>query len=210
MEKYELKMFMAHLPLCDLDQIEQTLQQYDITSYVIAVETEPYEHYHFLVKMGSNTDYHNFKQTVFIKKYKLRGRAIKDQPRQYGKVTNINDVEKAYAYTLKSKNTDLIRTNLKDEEIEEFMEKSYKKKDLKKQLQDMIKDIYIPPDETELKKIQTNMIRQIYTHIIKNDTDLSLSRTAINSYYVKVLRNKFQKDDILINLLMYFNNHFNY
>jgi len=49
----------------------------------------------------SKTDYHKFSKRVFTDKYKLRGKAIKDNPRQYGMVQGIRDKDKMIAYTIK-------------------------------------------------------------------------------------------------------------
>lgn len=110
--------FMAHLPPKHeeepmLDYLETTLKEYDIQGYIIGEETEPYNHYHFIVQI-SEKDYHKFASRVFKKKYNLRGKAIKDHPRQYGKVKEIENVERMKAYTLKE---GVFRTNLPGEDI---------------------------------------------------------------------------------------------
>ena len=137
----EYQMFMCHLPHGKLDELEAELHNYEIGAYMICHEEEPYSHYHFLVQM-TKSNYHNFCQNIFIKRYSLRGRALKDKPRQYGKVTKINDIEKAKSYTIKSlekwdvntgPNHPYLRTNLSSEEIEDIYENSFKKNDLEAQ-----------------------------------------------------------------------------
>ena len=78
---------------------------------------------HFLVEMTPE-EYHRFSKRVFIDKFKLRGRAKKGNPRQYGKVSKIENVEKMKQYTLKE--GDYI-SNLSPEELQDLYEKSYKK-----------------------------------------------------------------------------------
>lgn len=60
------------------------------------------EHIHVFSHM-TDTTYHTMSQVLF-KKWKLRGRAGKDKPRQYGKVTGIRSHDKMIAYTIKYKN----------------------------------------------------------------------------------------------------------
>lgn len=116
-------MFMAHMPHSEIDFIEETLKSYDIGGYLIGLEKDPYEHYHFAVEM-TDKDYHNFSKRVFKDKFKLRGRATKGKCRQYGKEKNVKDVEKMLSYTAKDKN---VRTNLEDSKIKDIIAKSFKK-----------------------------------------------------------------------------------
>lgn len=113
--------FMAHLPLFHgedpmISYLEETLKEYDIEGYIIGEETEPYSHFHFMVQMDEK-DYHKYAARIFKKKYNLRGKAIKGHPRQYGKVKEIENVERMKAYTLKEGK---FRTNLASEEIEKL------------------------------------------------------------------------------------------
>lgn len=116
-------MFMAHINHEHIDYVEETLKNYDIGLYLIGLEKTDYEHMHFLVEMEEK-DYHKFSKRVFKDKFKLRGRAIQGAPRQYGKIKNIEDIEKAKAYTVKDGN---VRTNMKDDDLKKYLEKSFKK-----------------------------------------------------------------------------------
>ena len=97
-----------------VETIEQELQEY---KYIIGLETSEYEHYHFYVKM-TEKQYYNFAMKIFRNKYKLRGRATKGCPRQYGKEKNIKNHEKMARYTCKDKN---VRSNMTKEEIDEVL-----------------------------------------------------------------------------------------
>lgn len=205
MDTYDYKMFMAHLPLDSLDYLEETIQEYDITDYVICHETEPYSHFHFIVKMASNSDYHNFKQRVFIKKYGLSGKAKDGKPRQYGKVTQIQDIEKAISYTLKElkdhtehSRDKYLRTNMSQDKINDYIEKCFKKNDLNKSKQVILKELdksdialclpqmYHSIGEIEMMEdwsaYRYNIISNIISICIKND--FSIAKTAIQSYYL--------------------------
>ncbi len=76
------------------------------SQYIIAMEISPVvgEHFHFLLYAKDNKSYSNFAQNVFKQKFALRGRATTDNPRQYGRVKNIKDIDRMIAYTVKDKN----------------------------------------------------------------------------------------------------------
>ena len=93
--------FMCHLPETEFDYLEETLKEYNIAGYIIAHETQPYSHYHFICEMA-DSDYHSFAQRVFKKKHGLRGRAVKGDPRQYGRLKHIENLQRLKAYTIGS------------------------------------------------------------------------------------------------------------
>jgi len=101
--------FFAAIPHIDISGCLTTLQSYDIGRYIIAKETAEShddtngEHLHFLVEMDAQ-NYKNFSEALFRKKYKLRGKATKDHPRQYGRCKDIRELPKMIAYTIKDKN----------------------------------------------------------------------------------------------------------
>lgn len=106
--------FMAHIPHSECGNIIKYLDAY---KYIFGMETSDYEHFHFLVKM-TEKEYYNFSKRVFKDKYKLRGRATNGAPRQYGKLKQINDIQKIARYTCKDKN---VRTNLTDLELDDIL-----------------------------------------------------------------------------------------
>lgn len=121
---------MGHVPHSLIDYVVETIQSYEeVISYLVGLETSPTvgEHMHFIVKTVKSGFYEKFRERVFKRKLALRGKALKNKPRQYGKINNIKDYEKLGAYTVKDKN---IRTNFPQDEIDAFCEKSYKKFEL--------------------------------------------------------------------------------
>lgn len=210
--------FMAHLDLEHFDYLEEKLQEYNIGSYIIGHETGKYSHFHFMVQM-EDEEYHNFAQAVFKKKFKLRGRAIKDNPRQYGKVTNINNLDKMKSYTVKEGN---YRTNLTDEEIKTIYENSFEKVDRATEVEKLFEYLDSKGKQhmdkwqfwengllkTEFDTIQQKILYEIYYYINTADNKLSLSRTAVNGYFLKYLRTtKLYTLDIRISMQMGFNHH---
>lgn len=108
------QVFMAHIKHSETDYLKEELKGF---KYLLGLETSEYEHYHFLVEM-SDKAYHAFSKKIFKDKYKLRGRAIKGCPRQYGKEKSIRDIQKVARYTCKDKN---VVTNIPEEELEDIL-----------------------------------------------------------------------------------------
>ncbi len=114
-----------------IDEVYTILNKYDIGKFIISLETAPDthkmsngEHMHFYVEMFPK-DYLRFAKRVFIDKYKLKGKASGGVGRQYGKVKNIENLERMQAYTIKDGN---IRTNMTEKEIDALKEISFEKK----------------------------------------------------------------------------------
>jgi len=132
------------------DEVKEALLSYPNEGWIISKEISPDahhetngEHMHFLVKM-SKDDYHKFANRIFKKRFCLRGRAIKDSPRQYGRVKHIENLERMKAYTLKDGH---FETNMTEAEIEPLQQLAHEenqearfKKALMKHLQDNYKD----------------------------------------------------------------------
>jgi len=124
--------FMAAIAHSEFDYIVQVIQEYDIGEYLIAAETTTEahketngEHFHFVVQMNDK-DYHKFSKRLFIDKYKLRGKAVKDKPRQYGRVKKIEDFNRMCAYTVKDGN---IKTNMDAVTLQSFKDIAFKSKE---------------------------------------------------------------------------------
>lgn len=122
---------MAHIPHSEIDFIENDLlEQQEVIEYLIGMETSNTvgEHMHFICCVNSETWYHKWSKRIFKDKYKLKGKAYKidgnGYPRQYGKLKEIKDFEKMGSYTVKDGN---IRTNMSQNVIDNFVEKSHKK-----------------------------------------------------------------------------------
>lgn len=208
---------MAHLSLEKFDELEERIKLFD-TEYLIAYENAKYEHYHFIVKI-TDKEYHNFCQEYFKKKYKLCGRAVKGQPRQYGKEKQIKDLDRSLIYTLKDGN---YRTNMDKDYIKELYEKSFKKDNKKEKHMDLLfkhlDSKHIPYDtenycnqyKVQYCKTNKDILAEIYYFILKNkDIELSLSRTAINNYFLKYLRTtQLYSIEEKIRMALFFNNHF--
>jgi hypothetical protein len=189
--------FMAHLPETEFDYLIETLKEYNIAGYIVSHEAKPYSHFHFVVEM-SDTDYHSFAQRVFKKKHGLRGRAVKGDPRQYGRLKKIENLQRLKAYTIKDGN---YRTNLSLVEINTLKEISFAKDETLTK-----KDVVIATMEEEGKfwknfnmnsvsflttaisytEIIKKIINKIIDIIITTDT-LGLNKLTINSILLRYI-----------------------
>jgi hypothetical protein len=218
------KAFMAHLPytyepkneeeleqlISDLetleltdwntfDYLEETIQEYGVIKYLIGYENEPYEHFHFVVEFEKEADrnYHNFSKRVFKDKFKLRGQAKKGQPRQYGVLSKIDNIEKMCAYTLKEGN---FRTNMSQEEIDKYIQISrdnqktlcFRKKILKHleelnlEKQKNHNNYYCDQDNTRLETlIKKEIIRYVITD---KETNQKLTKSFIENIYLEYIQ----------------------
>lgn len=145
--------FMAAVPHSEIENVKNALLEYDsCTQYLIALEVSPGthvetegEHMHFITNMTPH-DYHSFSRKQFVTKYKLRGKALKDKPRQYGKLKKIHNIEKMFAYTVKDGN---IHTNFSEKALERWKDLAFKVPDYKARLNDYIQYMKknVDPDE---------------------------------------------------------------
>lgn len=197
--------FMAHLPLEEYDEIEKLLLEYDIGSYLIGHETEPYSHYHFVVQM-SEQDYCRYRKRVFIDKYKLRGVPKKNLCRQYGKITKIEDFDKLLSYTAKEEN---IRSNMDEETLNEAISNSFKKEQPKLLKEKLVKYI---DDKTYIemtKEYRFLRKKKVYLLIIEFclENKIPLTKSILNSYYLyyrqftKAEKNIYDKENFLKSLI---------
>lgn len=197
--------FMAGIQHKEIDYVEETLQEYAIGQYIIGMEKSTSahkeldgEHMHFCVQMTQD-DYHRYSKRVFIDRFKLRGRAQKDKPRQYGKVKSIDNIDKMLSYTTKDGH---FRTNMSSEEIKKIYEASYQKKDWqdeetklftylsKQNLEDMLIVDRYGNENYNCLAMNNNydiLNQSIIRYYIENDLKISLSRSMIENKSRKYL-----------------------
>lgn len=176
--------YMGHIAHSEVEYLVEEMEKLE-APYVMSAEAGKYEHFHFLAKITVK-QYHNFCQRVFIKKYKLRGRATKTLPRQYGKVKEIKDLSKMMSYTLKDKN---FQTNMSTEDIEVILKKKINECDNTKQESREIKekmirfvDNYVIQYLTKAHNRHEKYIRiSIIQFMIENH--INIRRTTIEGYY---------------------------
>lgn len=206
MTKPELKWIacMFHISVTEFDFIEECLKSYDIGGYMIGHELVPYEHYHILFQ-GTNKIYSAFSKRLVVR-YKLRGRAKLDKPRQYGKISQIKDIEKLKSYTIKDGN---YRSNLTQEELDSYFEKSYQKKDHHEIMDNIVIDLdqfYQEIFNNNQGKFFADVIKELLIrHCLKNE--LKISRPFINNTVTRYLSltKKLSQDDKVKYIFNYIN-----
>lgn len=208
--------------LSALDSIQQIYEERNIEKYFIAYESNPRPHYHLLT-FGTEKQYNAImaklkSQFKLVEKQKLLrqqnskgGRClytrVKDPTRSYERF--ITYVQKEQTGLFKSK-------GFSEEYISELAKKSFKKLEPLKNM-----DILIEHLETSWKRksyiglpsfdvIQQDTLFEIYRYINETNIKLSLSKTAINNYYLNYLRQtQHYSIDRKVYLQMYFNSHLN-
>ena len=112
------------LPLCELQNLEDKLKGYLASDgsqrYLIAHEiagVTKKSHFHFIVEMETE-DYYKFRDAIIRKHYGLTKGS-------YGKVNEIRAINKLLSYCLKDDGER--RTNLPDDQVAEFIKKSFKR-----------------------------------------------------------------------------------
>lgn len=176
--------FMCHLERSEYDYLCDKLEEYDVQRYIIAYENEPYGHFHFLVQTNEDpaTFYTNYRKRVFIDKYGLRGQAKKDLAKQYGKVKEIEDLNKMASYTVK--NEDFRVYNIEQDEIDDILDNSFNKSDKIK----LLKDKMISHVETALTKggfvlyAEHQTIAEIIIQFCF-ENNIEVRRSLIDTYY---------------------------
>lgn len=141
MIKERLLAFMFHDPTeetISIDTVLEMLREYDIGDYVIALEQQPYRHFHICVEMDTKA-YNAFVKKHLKDRLKLRGRAINGLPRQYGRVLGIKKPDKMLAYTLKQ---GIYKTSLPEEELKVYKDMSYTKDsgDVDREIRDNLRE----------------------------------------------------------------------
>lgn len=109
------------------DYVLKTVEDLSLNAYIISREVSEkrgHHHYHFFMEMNDEKIYDKFIRDI-KKKYPLRGRAVKNAPKNYGRVRNIKNVENMISYTLKDGN--YVYKGYTDKQILHYYGKSYKK-----------------------------------------------------------------------------------
>lgn len=210
------------IPYKDADYILEQINNYDPLRYLIVFEhplgPKGYPHYHYLV-WWTDKNYNAFIKKV-REKYNLRGKAQKNLRKQYGRLKNIEDLEKLQTYMMKDQMTDLNdekyakywRYNITDEDIEKFKKASFKKDNqtetcykcieyVKKNLNmiDEYQSVKIVKHlgdgmityEDSIDYEQQVKLLMIQFHVEK---DLRINKTTINNYYIEYIRSEFHKE----------------
>jgi len=178
--------FMCHLPRTEFDYLYNDLEESNVQRAIISFEVSAKgtEHFHFLVQHqeDDNKFYDNFRKRNFIDKYNLRGQPKKDLPRQYGKVREIDELDKMASYTVKDEDFRVI--NITQEEVDDMIDNAFNKTDKVKLLKDKMIEF------VEHKLIKGGMVKyaeheEIMLHIIRFcfENKIEVRKSLLDSYY---------------------------
>ncbi len=154
--------------------IDKIIKYNDNGNYLLSLETSKNthqetkgQHIHILYD-DVNNNYHLLAKTLMTT-FNLRGRAIEGKPKQYGKVKNIKDLDKACAYTIKD---GYYYTNIEDTEaLNEWISLSYEKnqsRDIYNEwLEYMNETIGIPEFLGVIGTVETEFINNIRRQTIR-------------------------------------------
>lgn len=206
MNKDKLIAFMFHDNTEDYIQIEDVkdmLSEYSSTgNYIIALENEPYRHFHICVEMDTN-DYNAFVKKHLKDRLKLRGRASNGQPRQYGRVLGIKKPDKMIAYTLKQ---GVYQSNIPDDQLKDYKAMSYVKDtgDNDREIRDKMRDFL---DKTyykdQFKEVKDEALKKAIIHFLLKEKIRIRTSSQIDGYF-KYMRQFSNHDYIRKNCEIYF------
>lgn len=216
MSEHEWQSFFACIEHQYFDEVMAILTSYDIQGYIVAKEISSAshqdtngEHMHFVVQMHPS-DYKRFADRVFIKRFKLRGRAVKGLSRQYGKLTNIENLERMKIYVLKDGN---YVTNLPKDEIARLAQQSFEKNEdrsLIKEILDAMLENKIDMMEVDKHGVHLGTYRYlapetfVVEYFRKNNVQKRISKRFIDGVVTDFLmssqNSKIKTNDILHHL----------
>ena len=185
-----------------LQDVKEMLNEYDVGHYIIALETEPYRHFHICCEMTVK-NYNAFVKKHLKDRLKLRGRACNGQPRQYGRVLGIKKPDKMLAYTLKH---GIYASNITEEELEPYKQMSYVRDtgDNDREIRDKMKD-YL--DKTYYKDHYTfvfdEQLKKAIIHFLLKEKIRIRTSSQIDGYF-KYMRQFSNHDFIRKDCELYF------
>lgn len=168
----------ARVPPCDFHKIlEATIKDYDIEEYLLALETDPKYHYHFIV-YTSTQNCINLLQHL-VRKYGLSNTSgKKGGKRKYGRLKKpIDNLQKLKIYCSKEGN---VLSSYSAETLEELYRSSFKKTDnIKSKLVHYLDNYF-----TDLHGYLCS--KSIKLQIIKylQDNKIHIRRSLVDSYYL--------------------------
>lgn len=204
------KFMMVALAHAHALELEKYLQQYimEDSEYIIAKETcknthkeTEGQHFHIAVEMDDRS-YDNFRKTVLVNHYGLRGRASKTLPRQYGVVKDVRDETKFLSYTCKDKN---ILTNITDKaRLEKYIEDSYERKE-KQQFEEQLFDLLEQSFNHNPKEpvLSTYFLELHILQMFRDLSDKLPAKSTIRFYALKFLLRRTETKTSQILDLMY-------
>lgn len=204
MEETQLTFWFLQKPHSEVETIKKDLLKYT-QRFVLALERckgahkeTNGEHYHIAAEIDQE-EYNRYKQNIYQKQYKLRGKAIDGKPKQYGKIEKVRDQTKMLAYTIKDMN--LVLNGITLEELQQSIDVSYPKTETwEQQIIDALKaqdnDDRITLGNIEAKVMELEIL--VLNHYLVYSTTLAVpSRAFMKKIIIRYLM-YFRKVDVTI------------
>lgn len=199
MTTQEPKAFMYHLPITEHQYLVDKLIEYKCPKYLVAHEKTPYSHFH-LVAWMTLKEYNNYNKHI-INKYNLKANSKNGQTKQYGKETKIRNLERMMTYTVKDGN---VKTSLTTEQLQLYIDKSYKKDEkhkFEKEVIEYINDYFkLTQTSYHAHKVYGNNGTEYLDYLDKESIvkhliieymiikDFKFNKTTIMNYYILWVR----------------------
>lgn len=143
------------------------------------------EHYHICVE--NPFDWKNYRNTILVNKYKLIGKTMKDQPSEYCLTHKVKDEDRFKVYMVKEKNNNNIYRNIDLKTIQDYIERSYPKVDIKsfqqklmEYLETMMFGFVDSNAGLKIQDIEMEIINYICLH--GKESRMACSRSRVTSY----------------------------
>lgn len=148
------------------------------------------EHYHICVE--NPFDWKNYRNTILVNKYKLIGKATKDQPSEYCLTHKVKDEDRFKVYMVKDKNNNNIYKNIDLKTIQDYISRSYEKIDRKSfndqlmsQLESQMTRFVHENYNVNITQIEKDIIEYIAQH--GSESKMSCSRSRVTAFTTQFL-----------------------
>jgi hypothetical protein len=186
-----------------------SMSSFSILRYLVVFEhpSGGYPHYHYLVWFTDN-QYNAFIKKIRLK-YNLTGQTKKNQRKQYGRIKNIEDIEKLQSYMMKDQEkTDNTwwSLNIEKDDIDKFILNSFKKNEATETCYKCIK--YVKENVEQKRYSNYKVLIKQWSSTEGHYVDefsyekqakllmvefhikhkLRINKTTINNYYIEYLK----------------------
>lgn len=203
------------IKLDQADWIITQIESYNPLRYIVVFEHPPggYPHYHYLIWISDN-QYNALIKKIRLK-YNLIGQTKKNQRKQYGRIKNIEDIDKLISYMLKDQEPKKIHSfdaptlwynNITEEDIIKYKQQSFKKNEATETCYKCIK--YVKENVEQKRYSNYKVVTKEWSSTVGHYVDefsyekqakllmiefhiknkLRINKTTLNNYYIEYLK----------------------
>ena len=187
-----------------LEDVKDMLNEYKVGEYIIALENQPYRHFHICCEMDTK-NYNAFVKKHLKDRLKLRGRASNGQPRQYGRVLGIKKPDKMIAYTLKQ---GVYISSMDQVKLDPYTKMAYIKdsgdndREIRDKMRDYLDNTYY---KDHFKNVEDEQLKKAIIHFLLKEKIRIRTSSQIDGYF-KYMRQFSNHDYIKKDCELYFYN----